>query len=462
MIAEELEGLAVPLDELSLFPGNPRRGDVDAIARSLEAFGQVKPIVATVSGVVVAGNHTLLAARQLGWPSLAVVRVSDDETRAAALALADNRTAELGSYDPIALAELIQSVAEADEALLEAISYSAQDLEDLLNSPAVSGAAGEALPAEVDDVPDSAPELTSPGDLWLLGPHRLLCGDCRSPADVARVLDGATVNLAVTSPPYAEQRDYDESSGFVPIPAPDYVDWFEPVAANVGAHLAEDGSWLINIKPPADGLDTDLYVVDLVAAHVRRWGWHFATEFCWERVGFPKGPFQRLKNQFEPIYQFAKSRWKFRPDNVRHFSEEAIIAKGVGGTKDRLTDLADLQGQKYDAFPGMVQEGWAYPGNRLPTFQGSHQATGHAAAFPVGLPAFLVRLFTDPGDYVLDPFAGSGSTILGAHQEGRISFGIELSPRYVDIACRRWQQVTGIKPVAEGTGEAHDFCGSDG
>jgi hypothetical protein len=132
MIAEALQPLAVPVDQLTPFPNNPRKGDVSAIARSLETFGQRKPIVATTDGTVVAGNHTLAAAQQLGWPEIAVVWVTDDNTMAEAYALADNRTAELGHYDPVALARLIRSVQEADSSLMEAISYDAADLDDLI------------------------------------------------------------------------------------------------------------------------------------------------------------------------------------------------------------------------------------------------------------------------------------------------------------------------------------------
>ena len=139
MIVEDLRPLAQPLDKLTLFPGNPRQGDVDAIARSLQTFGQRKPIVANRNGTVVAGNHTVLAAQQLGWSELAVVWVDDTETMAQAFALADNRTAELGGYDTAALAELIQAVQAADEGLLAAVSYTADDLAELLNSPALAG-----------------------------------------------------------------------------------------------------------------------------------------------------------------------------------------------------------------------------------------------------------------------------------------------------------------------------------
>jgi hypothetical protein len=129
VIAEDLRPLAFPVADLELLPGNPRRGDVDAVGRSLEEFGQRKPIVVRRSDrVVVAGNHTLQAAQRLGWESVAVVWVDDDDTRAKAFALADNRTAELGGYDDEALAEMIAGVRGADPELLAATGWSEADV----------------------------------------------------------------------------------------------------------------------------------------------------------------------------------------------------------------------------------------------------------------------------------------------------------------------------------------------
>lgn len=149
-IIDDLAGLAVDTAGLDLYPGNPRQGDVDAIARSLELFGQRKPIVITEAGTVVAGNHTLLAARALGWDQIAAVRVPDDPTQAQAYLLADNRTAELATYDPVALAQLLQSVQAEDEALLAAISYSTDDIDDLL------AAVEEAAPLLIEHVKPDA------------------------------------------------------------------------------------------------------------------------------------------------------------------------------------------------------------------------------------------------------------------------------------------------------------------
>ena len=151
MIVADLAPLVVPIDQLSTMDGNPRRGDVDAIAASLVEFGQRKPVVARRDGTVIAGNHTFAAAHRLGWDELAVVWVDDDETTAHAYALADNRTAELGGYDDRALAKLIAEVHEADEALLRATGWTGDDLQALLDKLATEEVASPLAFDELDE-----------------------------------------------------------------------------------------------------------------------------------------------------------------------------------------------------------------------------------------------------------------------------------------------------------------------
>jgi ParB-like chromosome segregation protein Spo0J len=143
VIVEGLENLAVPIERLRPMDRNPRKGDVQAVERSLARFGQRKPVVATLDGTIIAGNHTHAAAVRLGWSEIAVVYVEDDDTEAKAFALADNRTSDLGAYDNALLADLMREVAANDLELLESASYSAQDLDDLIdfmNGPANRGA----------------------------------------------------------------------------------------------------------------------------------------------------------------------------------------------------------------------------------------------------------------------------------------------------------------------------------
>jgi len=156
MIAPDLRPLAQPIDNLSLLPGNPRRGDIEAVARSYERFGQRKPIVARRDGTVIAGNHQLQAARSLGWTEIAVVFVDDDETTARAFALADNRTADLGLYDNDALLDLLQEVAVVPDLLL-ATGYSAADLEAL---------SVLTTPPSLDDVFDEIGDMNEDDELF--------------------------------------------------------------------------------------------------------------------------------------------------------------------------------------------------------------------------------------------------------------------------------------------------------
>ncbi len=191
-----------------------------------------------------------------------------------------------------------------------------------------------------------------------------------------------------------------------------------------------------------------LYVFDLVTAHVRQWGWKFAEEFCWERNGIPQKVTRRFKNNFEPVYQFTVGEWKFRPESVQHPSEGVPVPQGVGAGD---TNAAKRQGTGRCAVDGNALEaGPAYPSNRLPSFAGSHDALGHPAAFPVGLPSFFIKAFSDEGDLVFDPFLGSGTTMLAAHQLGRVCYGIEISPAYCAVTLQRMKDA-GLEPKRAGT-----------
>lgn len=458
----------VAVSEIKPHPNNARLGNVDAIAESIRANGFYGTVIVRKStGHILAGTHRWKAAQQAGLDEIPVTFVDVDAKTAKRIMLADNRTSDLATYDDSSLADLLRSIGD-----LSGTGWTDDDLARLLADVAPIDVIEEeeTSPVEINTLPS----IAKAGDLWLLGPHRLICGDSRNPDDVARLLDGATINLGVTSPPYADRRKYDETSGFKPIPPDEYVEWFVPIAANVARHLAEDGSWIVNIKAGAEGLDRDLYVMDLVIAHVRAWGWHFGDEYCWERVGVPKQPAMRFKNQWEPIYQFSRGRWKFRPENVRHASEDAMTydpeynyiaerRQGDGTPMRRKgrgnTSWQGRQGQAGGAFPDYdeVKDGFAYPGNRLPNYNGSHEATGHSAAYPVGLPAFFIKAYTDPGDVIYDPFTGSGSSLLAAHQTERIGYGVEISPAYVDIICNRFERHTGITPINAKTGNPVSF-----
>jgi DNA modification methylase len=506
----------VPLDELTPFPGNARRGKVDVIKESIEKNGQYRSLVVREikNGplIVLAGNHTMAAIKELDGAKARCEIIDCDDETARRINLVDNRANDLAEDDDEALAALMRDLTEGAAGTGYTDDEVASYLDDL--NSVIDG--GEKIPGDIqiDEPVPEAPEriVTRKGDVWTLGSHRLMCGDCRNPGDVLALLDGSPVNLAFTSPPYASQRDYDEESGFKPIPPDEYVEWFAPVADNVRAHLADGGSWFVNIKASCDGLDTYLYVMDLVIAHAREWGWHYVTELCWRRIGVPKSVTRRFKNQFEPIYQFARGEFTMHPDRVRHESDNVPENVGPGGGNTSWRDaqgngmagaisdkankarrkaqgpgagptMSGQQGQRGDSsvtrpskatrdmmsdrqgsggaygptggVHGATLGGLAYPGNMLPTFSQDHTATGHTAAFPVGLPQWFVLVYSNPGDVVYDPFCGSGSTLLACEREGRHGYGMEISPKYCDLTAKRFQDVTSTVPLLNG--KPHDF-----
>lgn len=449
-------------------PENPRVGDVAAIAESLRKHGQYVPIVLQRStGYIVKGNHTRLGALRLlelakdpdegidraQWESIAYVERDVDDDEARAIMLDDNRASELGGYDSQKLLGLLDRLPSLDRTI-----YDAAALESLRRSitPATPDEEPVALndPDEIPDVPDPADVVTQDGDVWHLGPHRVICGSCREAPVLDRLLDGVPVNVAFTSPPYADRRKYDPTTDFRPIPPDEYVAWFADVADNVARHLAEDGSWFVNIKEQVDAGARNLYVRDLTVAHVRQWGWTWVDELIWYHGGTPGQFVGRFKNGYEPILHFARvpgSKVKHRPKQVLVPSAGAFSYSGKGaGTQTGNIDV-----------PAHIErtEGLAWPSNVLELRHGrhvgdNHGTIGHAAAFPVRLPTWFLRAFSDEGDVVLDPFLGSGTTLIAAHQTKRVAYGVEISPAYVDTICRRWEQHTGITPRRQRPGSS--------
>ncbi|MGF6633540.1 site-specific DNA-methyltransferase [Paraburkholderia sp. MM6662-R1] len=424
------------------------------IAASIREWGWTIPILVDEDGNLIAGHGRVLAARQLDLESApTMVARGWTEAQKRAYMLADNRLAEVAEWDD----ELLQIELRDLQSIDFDIRLAGFDELYIAHEQVVGG--DETAEPDIDL---RATAVTMRGDLWRMGDHCLLCGDCRSCEDVDRALQGRHIQVAFTSPPYAQQRVYDPSSGFEPIKPSEYVRWFAPVAANVARHINADGSWFVNIKAAAEGLDTELYVFDLVLAHAREWGWHFATEFCWERNGVPKQVVRRFKNQFEPVYQFARGDWKMRPERVQQASDDVpkAIGKGAGNTtwaqNGSLSNAAAQGIPGHEWFEGRTSPGLAYPGNRLPTFASTHQATGHPAAFPVGLPKWFTLVYSDPGEVVFDPFCGSGSTILAATHAERCGVGVELAPRDVDLAILRWEATTKGHAMLEETGETFD------
>lgn len=270
----------LPIADFTADPENARVHDernLKAIARSLEAFGQQKPIVVDRDGIIVAGNGTVAAASSLGWTEIAVVRTGLDKDEARAYAIADNRTAELATWDAERLA---LTMGELDVDLAGAVGFSEEELGAMLEPFNAS----EAVEEEPTPEPPADP-ITKPGDLWLLGEHRVLCGDSTDAEAVERVIGGEEVDCVFTDPPYGMRLDTDYSkmprggNSYAPV-AGDHED-FDPscifeVEAN--AHFVWGADWFYPRMPEGfSPIVWDKQPFEVVAGPQN----HF--ELCWVR-----------------------------------------------------------------------------------------------------------------------------------------------------------------------------------
>jgi DNA modification methylase len=424
----------VPIDEPTPDPANARKHgerNLSSIIDSLKAFGQQKPIVVDKRGIVVAGNGTLEAAKRLGWTEIAIVRSELEPTQATAFGIADNRTAELAEWDDEVLRSLLDSM---DDDMLDVLAFDSKEIDALVPSLAVE--------VEEDEIPEDVEPRTKPGDLWLLGRHRLLCGDSTNADDVSRLMQESKISLGFTSPPYASQRKYDESSGFVPIPPDDYVEWFESIQSNVRKHSEECASWFVNIKEHAHDGQRHLYVKDLALAHVRNWGWMLVDELCWYKRSLPGKWPDRFRNDWEPIFHFATARgFHFDPLAVASESEDAFEYVPNSGKTSGGNIGIGREGRNR-------KSGLARPGNVIEiSTRKVPNGIAHEAAFPPDLPAFFIKAYSKQGSNVYDPFLGSGSTLVAAEQLDRRCFGMEISSQYCDVIVRRWENLTGETAV---------------
>jgi len=257
---------------------------------------------------------------------------------------------------------------------------------------------------------------------------RLILGDCR---DELRLLPDNSVDLIFTSPPYADSRN-DTYGGVKP---DDYVSWFIPITSELLRVLKPTGTFVLNIKEKVVNGERHTYVIDLIL-EMRNQGWLWTEEFIWHKKNSYPGKWpNRFRDSWERLLQFNKTR-KF------NMYQEAVMVPMGNWADKRLKNLSETDKvrdpSKVGSGFGKKIANWigrdkAYPSNVL------HLATetknrNHSAVFPEDLPEWFIKLFTNEGDWVLDPFMGSGTTNRVAQRMHRNSIGIEIMDEYYGLA----------------------------
>jgi DNA modification methylase len=417
----------VTVASLLFDPANVRKHgerNLDAIKASLARFGQQKPIVVDADGIVRAGNGTLMAAKALGWDEIEIVRTNLRGSEATAYAIADNRTAELAEWDEGALAEQLAALQIDDETLAAATGFDASDIERM------------ALPVDVveDEVPEVPVEpITKPGDLWLLGEHRVLCGDSTKADDVARLMDGAKADLCFTSPPYGQQRDYTEES------KSKVADWDGLMRGVFGnLPMTDAGQVLVNlglIHREGEWIPYwDAWIEWMRGQGWRRFGW-----YVWDKLAGMPGDWN---GRLAPSHEFI---WHF---NRKHVYPEKFVECAFAG---RVVTASTVGKDGALRVHTATRNGDAVQSHKIPdsVFRfGSAKGHGlnHPAVFPPSLPMHAMRCWDGN---VYEPFLGSGTTLIAAEQLGRKCYGMEISPAYCDVIVKRWETLTGKKATLD-------------
>jgi DNA modification methylase len=457
---------ARPVASLMPYAANARTHSpeqVAQIAASIIEFGFVAPILIDERGEIIAGHGRLLAAQSLGLQTVpTIVRVGLTEAQKTALRLADNRIALNAGWDEALLAAELAKLQDADEIDLALTGFASDEIDRLLagldplapdaSAPGSPAAASPAVSTpeqeEVEDPADAEPEpprqaVTQPGDLWLLGEHRLLCGDSTDAASVARVMVDDRAALLFTSPPYANQREY--TTGGV-------SDWdalMRGVFRHLATAMAPAGQVLVNLGLVHRDGEWQPYWQGWLD-WMRAQGWRRFGLYAWDQgPGLPGDWNGRLAPAFELIF---------------HFNREARQANKIvpckwAGTPNKGSGLRSADGEvKAYTHIGLPVQEMRIPDSvlRITRHKGRGIETEHPAVFPVALPEFLMRAYTDVGEVVFEPFAGSGTTILAGQRIGRLVRAIELAPAYVDLAIARWRMLHPDVPVTL-AGDGRDY-----
>lgn len=417
------------IDGLILDPSNARQHPdrhVRQLAKSIEAFGFNCPVLVDGNDHVVAGHGRLLAARSLGWtevPAIRLEHLTPDQVRA--YRIADNRLTDCSAWDERLLAEQLQLLSAADlDFDLEAIGFDLPEID--LRIQGLQGLDSEEEASDLPAIGETA--VARLGDRWTLGQHRILCRDALNAESYQALLAGRTAAMAFTDPPYN-----------VPI----------------AGHVTGNGAIQHPEFPMASG---EMSVEGF-------------TSFLGQALG-------HIKRSSDPgALIFVCMDWRHLDELSAAGAGQQLALKnlcvwdkgtgGMGSLYRSQHELVFVFKSGSEAHTNNVQLGrfgrnrtnvWRYPGvNSFARESGEGNLLAlHPTVKPVALIADALLDASPRGAIVLDPFLGSGSTVIAAEKTGRAAFGMELDPRYVDVAIRRWQRLTGLPAVLEPTGQSFE------
>lgn len=414
----------VGLKKLKPTPRNTRthsKKQVQQIANSIQQFGWTNPILVDEQYEVIAGNGRFLAAQHLGLRNVPIIMLKGlSEPQKRALVIADNKIAANAGWDRATLAaELSELATLLPEAGLstEITGFEPAEFDSLM---------GDLIDVEAEPL-EQIPELsdvavTRSGDLWVLGQHRILCGDARRASDVRALVGRGIAAMVFTDPPYnvriasvqgrgrIRHREFRLASG--EMSSADYIAFLKETLSHA-AKASSDGS--------IHFICMDWRHINELSAAGRSVYTELKNLVVWAKTNAGQGSFYR--SQHELIFVFKKG-------DASHVNNFALGQHGR-----------------------MRSNVWTYAGVNSFRADRLDELKLHPTVKPIAMVADAMRDCSRRGDIILDPFLGAGTTVMAAERVGRRGYGIEIDPLYVDAAVRRWQAYTKRDAVLEKTGE---------
>ena len=414
-----------PIGKLIDYARNPRRNDVavDRMCGSLREFGFKIPCLVRSDGEVIDGHLRLKAARKLGITEIPVI-LCDEWTpaRVKAFRIMVNRSATWADWDEELLALELLDLQQSDFDLA-LTGFDTKELDDLLLDDAPAEDAAPPLP----DNP-----ITRTGDLWVCGPHRVLCGDATNAEAVSRLLGEGKPFLMVTDPPYGIELDSEwrDKAG---------LNGREPAGPGYLKHRSKGHrETSISGDTRADWSDAFALVPSLEVGYV----WH-ASKFTREvldgllRIGFLHHQ-QIIWDKGRAV--LTRTHYWFQHEPCWYVRKKNAPWYGKAGENATI---------------------WDSPSPKFIMGGSDEEKFDHPTQKPIELMRKPILNHTKPGELVYDPFLGSGTTLAAAQVTGRLCYGLELDPKYADVAVERWQGLTGKKATLEGDGCTFDAVRQD-
>ena len=425
-----MEILTLPLDQITPYDRNPRRNDhaVDAVAASIREFGFKVPLVIDAQGVIVTGHTRYKAAQKLGLATVPCIRADDlTPEQIRAFRLADNKVAELADWDDDLLAGELPSINDLLIGAGLTLDW------DIIPQPTIEDGARTNMRSVYGE------PITQRGYIYQMGAHRLMCGSSTSESDVNLLMSGQRGKILFTSPPYSDMRTY---NGDKNLSITDLVRFISIYSSFVDHQCINLG---------IQRIDNDIYCYwDEYIRAARDSGYNLLAWNVWDKmvpgnIG-QQSAFIPLRHEF--VFVFGRYAYEI---NRTEEKKDKSIKKGVVSTGRRQQDGTMRKSTKGNqSFKTKKMESV----KKIPAISSVLECVSernnninrlHPATMPVALPGAYIYALTQPGDIVIEPFCGSGTTIIAAEQCGRRCFGMELDPSYCDNIIARYESFTGRK-----------------